>query len=67
MSWQKVYNVLYRFGGKIDLAEPAEIAAATSDGPGEPLVQIQIAQIEYARYERNRKETNNGQTNWNYG
>lgn len=69
MGWEQVYDLISSCGGQIELADPAKIAAATSDGQGDPATQIMIAQIEYARNERKReqrKEEEHGQERWHF-
>jgi len=79
MSWEDCLRVLGSVGGKIELAEEAELKAATATGWGDASVQLRIAEVEYARLHRprgddrqtarqntKRKEANDGQEKWEF-
>lgn len=63
MSWEEVYDVIAGCGGRLEEADPAKIAAATLDGPGDRETQIRIAEKMYRRdmAKIQRKEAKDGQ------
>jgi hypothetical protein len=68
MSWQDVYNLLRRTGGRIEMIGAEELKAATAKGPGDRETQIRIARAYYDNQTNQiRKEAKDGQTNWQFG
>ena len=63
MSWEHVVNLLSRVGGDIERADPAELKAATADGPGDAETQIRIAKHYYKASPGKEK---NEQTLWEH-
>ena len=68
MSWEDVYNVLRRVGGKVEMAGAEELKAATAQGLGDAETQMRIAQNAYRRdiEKLKGKEASNGQNRWHF-
>lgn len=68
MSWEDVYNVLRRVGGKVEMAGAEEIKAATAKGPGDTETQLRIAENAYRRdiEKLKGKEASDGQNRWHF-